>query len=67
MSSKGELHLQCVRGINRPPLDMARIFFIFINYFELEHCLKFKGEANLPEIWPEPLQLIVRTLSEYHN
>ena len=33
----------------------------------LAYTVKFKGEANLPEIWPEPLQLIVRTLSEYHK
>jgi transglutaminase-like putative cysteine protease len=29
----------------------------------LAFTVKFKGEADLPEIWPEPLSIIVRTLS----
>jgi hypothetical protein len=37
------------------------------SFEHLAYTVKFKGEANLPEIWPEPLQLIVRTLSEYHK
>ena len=29
----------------------------------LAFTVKSKGEANLPEIWPEPLPIVVRTLS----
>ena len=33
----------------------------------LAYTVKLKGEADLPEIWPEPLSLIVKTLSKYHK
>ncbi len=33
----------------------------------LAFTVKLKGEADLPEIWPEPLPLIVKTLSKYHK
>ena len=31
----------------------------------LAFTVKSKGEVNLPEIWPEPLPIVVRTLSKY--
>lgn len=33
----------------------------------LAFAVRLKGEANLPEIWPEPLPIIVKTLSKYHK
>jgi len=32
---------------------------------QLAFIVKLKGEADLPEIWPEPLSIIVNTLSKY--
>jgi len=32
---------------------------------QLAFTVKLKGEADLPEIWPEPLSIIVNTLSKY--
>jgi transglutaminase-like putative cysteine protease len=32
---------------------------------QLAFTVKLKGEADLPEIWPEPLPIIVNTLSKY--
>ncbi len=32
---------------------------------QLAFKIKLKGEADLPEIWPEPLSIIVNTLSKY--
>ena len=33
----------------------------------LAFTVKLKGEADLPEIWPDPLPIIVRTLSKYEK
>lgn len=33
----------------------------------LAFTVELKGEADLPEIWPEPLPIIVKTLSKYHR
>ena len=59
---------------NRRILDMltkttvpSSLLFEHRDAEHLAYTVKFKGEANLPEIWPEPLQLIVRTLPEYHK
>lgn len=33
----------------------------------LAFTVKLKGEVDLPEIWPEPLPIVVKTLSKYHK
>ncbi len=33
----------------------------------LAFTVKLKGEADLPEIWPEPLPIVVKKLSKYHK
>lgn len=34
---------------------------------QLAYMAKMEGEADLPEIWPDPLPIVVDTLSKYKN
>jgi hypothetical protein len=34
---------------------------------QLAFRIQIEGEANLPEIWPDPLDIIVKTLRKYNN